>query len=146
MSGAQWKGDRQVPELISGKVGKQKKFSSAYQTKYTVMVSTNKYHCDQTFRTYFGGWVGCSPVRRGCAPRFFFWWFFVDFWDINFGLEKQPENSWKYWELRGRETQLLGAVSSRGKDLCVEVPPNNCHGPVRSFWTVTNACSPWPCT
>ena len=33
-----------------------------------------------------------------------------------------------------------GAVSSRGKDWCVEVPPNNRHGPVRSLWA--KACSP----
>jgi len=45
-------------------------------------------------------------------------------------------NTWfqKTGSSRDRETRLFGAVSSRGKDWCVEVPPNNCHGPVRSLW------------
>jgi len=35
---------------------------------------------------------------------------------------------------RDRDTRLSGAVSSRGKDGCVKVPPNNRHWPVRSLW------------
>jgi len=121
----------------------------------------SKYRCGQIFCTYLGGWEGCSPVRRECGaqPREFL---LDDFWSIlekmsyswkTEFLEMQREimlfiwkpkgksrmiSNWKYtiatnWKLRDRETRLFGAVSSRGKDWCVEVPPNNCHGPVRNF-------------
>jgi len=64
------------------------------EAKCTVRVI--QHHCGQTFSAYLGGWVGCSPVRRGCGvqPRDFFFDDFVDFWKKYIGLERQ--NSWKY--------------------------------------------------
>ena len=36
--------------------------------------------------------------------------------------------------LRDQDDKLFEAASSRVKKRCAVVPPNNCHGPVRSLW------------
>jgi len=87
-------------------------------------------------------WLSSTTVDRHFPAIFF-----VGFCKNILGLLKQ--NSLKYriskdWELCDRETRLFGAVSSRRKEWGVEVPPNNRHRPVRSFWA--KACSPEPCT
>jgi len=84
-------------------------------------------------------WVGgAQPRKEGAQPHDLFWWFFVDFWKkILVCTDLKIRNFKKLFVIRDRETQYFEAVSSRGKEWCVEVPSKYCHWPVRSLWAFT---------
>jgi len=76
----------------------------------------SKHHCGQTFSTYLGGREGCSPVRRGGAPREKKLVIFGRFLEVLKDRILEKYRISKNWELYDRETRLFGAVSSRGED------------------------------
>ena len=83
-------------------------------------------------------WRASTTAARHLAPaRIFFWWFLVDFWEKILVLKDRILGNTGFQRIRpqrDRDDQFFEAVSSRGKEWCVVVPPNYCHGPVRSFW------------
>jgi len=85
--------------------------------KYTVTVS--KHRCGQTFSTYFRGWEGRSPVRRGC--KFFFddfLWIFekiswsckTEFLEIQ-DFQKQAFPCFLFWVFPSRLSSVMDSES-----------------------------------